>query len=218
MRGLVYTAIFGGHDKPLKVKCPEKNVDYLMFTDGESESGWEHVAEPPTDNPRMQARLRKIPIPSQGLDYDWVIWVDGSCVPQVPIAKHVEGWLSGKDFAAFRHPHRDCAYSEIRACRCRGKDQSQNLCRADEELHRIGFPIGYGMIATGVFARRVDSKLVRDHADLWSKWVETYTVRDQISVMVCLWELTDHGPAEDHLHSITGDIYSGELFGVPSRH
>ncbi len=40
-RGLVYTAVMGGYDKPKPVRVQEDGVDYMMFTDGPGAHGWE---------------------------------------------------------------------------------------------------------------------------------------------------------------------------------
>lgn len=218
MRGLIYTAIIGGRDKPLRVRVPEGNVDYLMFTDGVAPKGWQEVRVPRHENPRLAARLRKVTLPEQAQDYDWVLWIDGSHIPQVPIAPHVEKWLEEKSFAAYKHHHWDCTYTEIKFCTKLGKDRPEKLKTAGQALLNMNFPRHYGQVATTILARRVDRQIVADHSECWDHWIRNFTVRDQVSFMHCIWSASDGDPAEDHLHYVGPNAFKNDLFHYQGGH
>ena len=165
MAGLVYTAIFGRHDTPKAMKHPEKGVDYWMFTDGKGALGWE-MQKRQSAEPVQQARLLKVMVPSIYEDYDWYLWIDGSMQIQLPIKALVERSLKKHDFAAFKHPEWQCAYTEIEKCRERKKDASRRLAQAAALLVRKKFPHNFGQLATGVLAR-ANSDKVRSQAGLW---------------------------------------------------
>ncbi|GBE23833.1 hypothetical protein BMS3Bbin02_00098 [bacterium BMS3Bbin02] len=218
MKGLIYTAIYGGRDRPLAVWCPEGNVDYLMFTDTKAPKGWKEVLDLRPKNPRLAARLRKVALPEQAGGYDWALWIDGSHIPQVPIAPLVEKWLEAKNFAAYKHHHWDCTYKEIEKCKALGKDTRERLDRAEKALVGAGFPVHYGQLASTILARRVGSDLALTHARLWRHWIETYTIRDQVSFMASLWQLSGKAPAEDNLHWIGPNAFKNETFHYQGGH
>lgn len=218
VRGLVYTAIYGGRDKPMRVAVPEGNVDYLMFTDTLIPKGWQGAMEPRPQNPRLAARMRKIVLPEQAADYDWALWIDGSHMPKVPIGEHVARWLEEKELAAYKHHHWDCTYTEIKFCKKLGKDKAEKLDACDAWLRRVGFPEHYGQIASTILARRVDSDLVADHAKWWKKAVEERSIRDQVSFMWSLWFCTGEAPAEENLHYIGPNAFRNDLFHYQGGH
>ena len=109
MKGLVYTAVFGGSDQIRNPIVTEKNVDYMAFSDQHvraSADGWNRtVLDQAPDNPRLKARRVKIGMPLSPVakGYDWTMWCDGSHLPKIPIAKLVENWLDGYSFAGWLH-------------------------------------------------------------------------------------------------------------------
>lgn len=218
VKGLIYTAIYGGRDRPLRIRAPEGNVDYLMFTDSVAPKGWKEVRELSHGNPRLAARLRKVVLPEQAEGYDWALWIDGSHIPQVPIAPHVEKWLEAKDFAAYKHHHWDCTYKEIEKCKAFGKDTREKLERAEEALKGAGFPVHYGQLATTILARRVGSELVAQHSECWKEWIENFTIRDQVSFMHCLRHVSGFAPLEENLHWIGPNAFKNELFHYQGGH
>jgi len=187
MKGLVYTAIFGGRDKPLPI-TREDGIDYLMFTDGPSADGWHTFHEHTNGDPRMAARMVKVDMPNrpEAQGYDWTLWLDGSHVPKVPIADLVEEWLADADFAAYRHHHWDCTYVEIRKCIELKKDTAERLNAAGTVLRMAGFPEHYGQIASTILARKQNDATTM-HASLWKGCLMDLSVRDQISFMYTLW-------------------------------
>jgi hypothetical protein len=217
MKGLVYTAIFGGRDQPLAIE-PEPGVDYLMFTDGPSAEGWKTYREHTNGDPRMAARHIKLNMPNrpEAQDYDWTLWIDGSHVPKVPIAPLVEKWLENADFAAYKHHHWDCTYTEIRKCIELHKDTKENLQRAERELRTMKFPEHYGQIASTILARR-QNQVVKLHAACWTKRLRTMSVRDQISFMYGLWMLNDQ-PEPPRLHYIGPTAFNNAEFHFQGGH
>lgn len=218
VKGLVYTALYGQRDKPLRIRAPEPNVDYLMFSDGHVPKGWKEVHDKPPANPRLAARVRKVQLPAEAEGYDWVLWIDASHIPQVPIARHVEEWLADKDFAAYRHHHWDCTYTEIKHCKRLGKDKPERLDRCEAQLRSEGLPEHYGQIASTILARRVGSEIVEKHGRCWDHWVREMSIRDQVSFMHCLWILAGDALEDLPLHYIGANAFRNELFHYQGGH
>jgi len=212
MKGLVYTAIFGGRDRPLAIK-PEPGIDYLMFTDGPHAEGWQTYREHTNGDPRMAARLIKLDMPNrpEAQSYDWTLWIDGSHTPKVTIASLVPKWLRSVDFAAYRHHHWDCTYTEIRKCIQLKKDTKENLARAEKHLRLNDFPENYGQIATTILARK-QNDTVRLHAKRWMRSLKSMSIRDQITFMYYLWLL------DGHLHYIGPHAFVNDEFYFQGGH
>ena len=203
MAGLVYTAIFGKYDTPKAMTHPEEGVDYWMFTDGKGAPGWE-IQERASAEPVQQARLLKTLVPSI-YDYDWYLWIDGSMQIQAPIKALVERSLKKHDFAAFKHPEWQCAYTEIQKCEERRKDKPKNLAKALGILESGNFPRNFGQLASGVLARS-NSDLVRNHGGLWWGSLQESTMRDQCTFMWALWKM------ESYIEWLTGDYRQNKWF------
>lgn len=210
MRGLVYTAIFGGSDvpQPLRKEVREKNVDYLMFTDGPGAEGWQLYKERTCQNTRLQARLIKTNMPNrpEAKDYDWTLWMDGSHTIRVPISEHVEHWLAEADFAAYKHHQWDCTYKEIQKCIEFKKDSAARLEPIRKRLRDEGFPEHYGQIASCVLVRKQNPTTAM-HARAWLDAVQNMSVRDQITFMYILWLQREVHGMDCRLHYLGSNAF-----------
>lgn len=220
-KGLVYTAIYGNRDEPHPILQRDHGVDYVMFTDRErAPAGWEKVLlDPKWDvaSPRLRARMVKARPPVPLMDYDWFMWIDGSHTPARLLRKDIEQWLKGKSFAAYRHHHWNCTYTEIRKCKEFKKDDPQVLDLAAETLRKEGFPEDYGQVATTVLVRKND-QLAAMHSVKWLEAIHSMSIRDQVSFMYLIWKLTLGKPAEDHLHYIGPNAFTNSDFTYHGGH
>jgi hypothetical protein len=197
MKGLVYTALFGGRDKPMAVS-PYDGVDYLMFTDGEVPAGWERGPRTPFTNPRLRARLIKTlaPVEPWGEKYDWTMWVDASHKPNISPQLIAEAWFSkGQPFAAYAHHVWNCTYTEIRKCIQLKKDTAARLEPVAAFFREQGFPENYGQIASTILLRW-QCDVVRQHALAWHQDMTLMSIRDQVSFMYEIWKLGYKDPTE----------------------
>ncbi len=185
MVGLVYTANFGGYET-LKAVEPEDGVVYWMFSDQKSSPGWSELRYSVND-PLRSAREVKVNAPSMYPTFDWFLWIDGSFLIKKPILPLVEKLLDSEhDFAAFKHPEWQCAYTEAVECEERNKDTDINLARAIMMMDKCGFPRNFGQLASGVLFRK-NTELVKEHALGWWEDMKCSTMRDQCTFMVNLW-------------------------------
>lgn len=194
MKGLVYTAVFGGSDMIRNPIVIEKDVDYMVYSDKHviaSADGWNRaMLDKAPGDPRMKARRVKIGMPLSPVAkiYDWTMWVDGSHLPKVRITDLVEEWLKKHSFAGWLHHAWQCTYTEIRRCGELKKESMEKLAIALKEIRESGFPEEYGQMATPVVIRRQCDE-VKQHAEMWLDCVEHLSIRDQISYLWCGWRL-----------------------------
>lgn len=214
MRGLVYTAIFGGRDQLHSIIHVEPGVDYVAYVDQPypHAKGWEQVRKPVIDhNPRLTARSFKIAIPEDG-KYDWMLWCDGSHIPKIPLKDRIEKvWLNNNDAALHGHPARECAYLEAKECARIKKDKPENIQKIVDRMKMAGYPQGHGLHATPTMVRRVNDKTMA-HAKEWWECVSTCSVRDQTSFDFLAWK---HGLK---VFTIAGHCYESDRYKYHGGH
>lgn len=180
---VVYTAIFGDKDT---LQAPQKvaGCDYVCFTDNETttyESGWDIRIQKPHLSPRRSARYYKILPHRYFADYEYSIWVDGTCIPTVEPQFIIKQYLNGVDIALFKHSQRDCIYQEMVACEKLGKDDPSIMERQISRYRKEGYPEHNGMVSSGVILRRHNSEDLIKVMESWWMELKHGSKRDQLS-------------------------------------
>lgn len=193
-RVVVYTCVTGGYDIPLEspwaLRCP-----HVCFTDDPRlrSATWSLRALDGADlDPARRSRLPKI-LPHRYLgDYDTSIWVDASArLLEDPVALARRA-LEGFDFAAPRHPKRDCAYLEVDECVRKAKEAESDLRRQAQAYRELGLPDHAGLWEATVLVRRHGAPAVAAAMEDWWTEVRTRSRRDQVSLAFVAWR---HGLA-----------------------
>ena len=191
MNVTVVTSIYGAYDfvkKPLEqsVEC-----DYVLVTDDDpGPCGWRVVVEPRQQcHPRLAAKVAKCLPWLYAPDADVTIWIDGSATiihPEfVAMCLEVLGGDDGADMAQWKHPSRDCIYTEGDVSIAYGKYHDQNITGQMRHYRALGHPAGAGLWATGCIVRRRDPE-VRYLGDRWLAEQVRWTIQDQLSEPVLL--------------------------------
>ncbi len=184
-----FTAILGGFEELRPVIEPGE-ARWFAFTDHPpiDSIGWEVWPVPePNDDPRRVARRYKTLCHRWFPDTDVWLWLDGAVQLQVPPETVVEAFLDGADIGAFRHPSRDCAYTEAIRCIQKGKDTQAILKGQMAAMRHTQFPSHWGLVETGLIARR-NTAAIKALNERWWLEIERYSVRDQISLPFVCWQ------------------------------
>lgn len=185
MKTIVYSAIYGQYDKPIRQIIKEKP---LLFTDRFGAPGWNiRVKGVPYSGDRMKAKFFKCN-PHKQLDCDVSIWMDGSGTihDKEFINKCIE-YLDGYDMLAFRHPDRDCIYDEAQFCHMFEKYRNVDILGQVEEYRKRGWPEHNGLWACGLLVRQ-NNERTRKFNELWWEHIKKYTYQDQLSFPICVAE------------------------------
>lgn len=180
---IVYTAITNNYDT---LKFPDTTGNFIAFVN----PGPFGTETPCTlfDDPCLNAKIHKI-LPHRFFPYaEYSLWVDGS-IEILPDAKDlqklIDTYLSDSDICVFKHPHRDCAYSEAMLC----KDIGVAGKKVDKQIdyyYEEAFPEEYGCWEVGAMLRR-HSASVNIFNEMWWDQILRFSKRDQISFPYVKW-------------------------------
>jgi hypothetical protein len=109
------------------------------------------------------------------------VWIDGSIYLQASPLDLIETYLADADIAMFRHPTRDCLYSEAEGCASAGFDRRETFLAQAEHYRSTGYPLNNGLNECAVILRRHTAPIARFNDMWWSEYCR-YTSRDQISL------------------------------------
>ena len=183
---LVYTTIFGGRDV---VKAPEGvGFDWKVITDQEGleAPGTTVTPLPIAGSPRRSSRLFKLMPQLFFPGYKRWVWIDGNITLRKDVDAAFLGALQGP-LGVLKHI-RKCIYEEADICLNHKNDAAETIRAHVEGYRKEGFPINFGLAATGVLVRD-NTKEIQAFNRLWWKELSTKSLRDQLSFNYCAWKL-----------------------------
>lgn len=174
------------------IPCPVL-VDWVMVTDRPdtaeeaAAAGWRTVIDPQSQlaerghaHPNRLAKIPKL-FPWRYTRANWSIWVDASF--RITSGNFVGDVLEhAQPLAQFRHPWRDCLYTEAEFSDGLAKyaDERMSMLRQTQRYRRLDFPEHWGLWATGVIARH-HTTAVREMSHYWNWEIENGSYQDQVS-------------------------------------
>jgi len=193
----VVTAIAGGFDHLHEPEFKDDNVDYFAFTDFGTKSnvwkvipiGYSHFRES-----RMIAKKYKILI-HKFVDYDYILWVDGSLVLKGNITNFVNKFLgNGVDIALYSHRYRNCPYEEhIASAQNTQHAKGEPISIRRNQIRRYeaeGLPKKFGLYECTLILRK-NNKKVRNFNEQWWDEILFGSSSDQVPFMYILWKNPD---------------------------
>ena len=192
-RIVIFTAMTGGYDSPVRHEYLDPNIDYVLFTDLPLDNcGFWNVRPIDywhPDSVRMARRIKTNPhIYLSG--YDIAIWIDANVIIRCDIRKYIEKLVnqSNAPVAGIPHPLRDCAYQEARTVLDMNRDFGIRVSRQIMGYQRLGFPNNAGLIETNLLVMNMRHPKINDVMSDWWSQINKYSHRDQISLNYVLWK------------------------------
>jgi hypothetical protein len=190
---VIYTAIYGGYDRPKSVPIGI-DAPCVMFTDDSEMKalalGWEViVGDPPTHtrgmSPMMKHKWCKLHPHKVLPGIDVSMWVDGSMTILYPdYARRCLNALGDDDWSMMPHPVRDCVYTEADySATLTWRYNARDIQHQASFYRSIGHPEKWGLFATGANVRRHNSHVQALNEHWWYENV-TRTHQDQLSLPV----------------------------------
>lgn len=203
----VVTSCYGGYDPIVAPVEQDIKVEWLCVTDQtDVPAPWQPVIEPrPHLHPRMAAKVARCR-PDLYTDADYTIWLDTSGRLSQPSSAQrlvVEG-LDDRDLAQFVHPERSDILAEAEVSAGMKKYAGQPCVPQVNYYRSQGYPIGFGLWATGCIVRK-NTDTMRRFGDAWLVEMMRWTWQDQLSEPFVLWSQGLH-PAP-----LPGNLWSNPL-------
>ncbi len=190
MNLVIYTSIFGKHDKLKTPKRSNKNIQYLCFTDQLIKSPpWKIIyVKPEFKDMRREARKFKILSHKYLKNYDYSIWLDGSYEFLDDLGKFYKKWLGKNHIAIKKHPERNCVYDEAQFCLKQKLDVQKSINRQINKYLREGYPKNHGLVESSILIRK-HTEDVKKFNEMWWWEVKNFSKRDQISFNYITYKL-----------------------------
>ena len=196
-RVAVYTCITGAYDSIKEPLVIEKNTDYIMFTDKNtnvSNNNWNYKKiDSVLENkyPNFANRYYKMNPFKLFKNYEYAIYVDGN----VEIIGNIRNICSiasncESGIAMHLHPSRNCIYNEAKACEKLKKGNSLNINEQIAQYKREGFPCQFGMREATIIVVDLNNKKAKEIFEMWwDEFCRSQSHRDQISFPYIIWKM-----------------------------
>lgn len=194
---VIYCCIFGNYDSFKELEPPRKskkfNYKFYLITDSRSiKTKYYKIIHKEIlfDSPVKTARFYKINPHKVFNGYKYIYYHDGKVILENDqLEKLTEKSLDSK-FIALNHPIRNCTYDEAHVVYKMGFEYSKVINR---QLKKVTIPKNFGLYDTCFIFRNIEDKGVVNCIEIWWDYVNNYSIRDQLSVMVSIYETNlDH--------------------------
>lgn len=155
---------------------------------------------------------------------DVSVWVDGNIVLNSNFISLIDKFYSSPyDFQSMQHPNRRYMYEEIRLCH-RKKMDPRPIKFIDQKNFYVKerFPDRSGLMETKIVFRKT-KEVIACLNDLWWTNINRFTVRDQCSLMFCLWKLKikfnaiNYSTVKKYIRQVKPPPRSTNMYGQPSE-
>jgi len=191
---VLYTCITNDYDKLIEINNPEKNIDYICFSDSLLISKTWKIIQISNHLNLDNARLSRYPkiMPHLFLkDYDKSIYVDARVQVIGNITQFVLETLQNYNWYVCKHPSRTCIYQEYLAIKKQKKDSDLIIDNQIKKYKKEGFPENFGLTANGLLLRRHNEKDCIEISTQWWNEIIEYSKRDQLSFKYVSWKNPD---------------------------
>lgn len=194
MKIAIVTAICGIKNELVDPEYVFEGVDYIAFVDKKYPCNvWdqkdlvkftltEHYAN------RRNAKIYKV-LPHLMLPgYDYYFWVDATHEVIQPPLRIIEDYLRNEDLGVFRHPQRNCVYTEAMEVLRLNYDEEELVNSQIDFYKKINYPEFNGLLELSAIIRKNTpaTQLINLR---WWELICKYSSRDQLSLPVVLWSL-----------------------------
>lgn len=190
---VIYTVSTGKYDLIKNPIYVDSNIDYYIFTDQELDSNliWKRIAIPEeikNMSSLAQARYLKTNPHRFFQNYDYSMFIDGNVCITCDVRPLFYTLIEeDKLMAIHRHQNRDCIYKEAKAIYAAGKAKKNEIIKQIKHYKKEGFPSHFGLFETNIVIRKHNDKRCIQIMETWSKQLEEWTKRDQLSFTYSLW-------------------------------
>ena len=219
-KGVVYSCITGGYDKPYEPVYVSENLQYVLFTDDTKEiqdSVWKQIKikdDLLCTGSNFANRYYKFhPFEQFGADYDFSIYIDGNVQTVSDIsALYTVAQKSKIGIAMHRHASRSCAYKDAKWCEYNKRGNLKFILNQMEKYRSEGFPENFGLCEATIIVVDMHNEKAKEILNLWwSEFCSSESRRDQLSFPYVLWK---NGYKIDDVGCLGNDEYHNPKFRI----
>ncbi|MCM1216994.1 MAG: DUF616 domain-containing protein [Lachnospiraceae bacterium] len=190
----VFTCITGNYDHVSEPGFYSDAYDYYLISD--KNPGQLKVMEWIDSNMIIPAkivdnirrnRFCKINAPYIFSEYKYSVYIDGTIEVLGDLSQYISK-IGKSGIAIFKHPERNCIYSEAVACGVRKADSLDKIYAQVTDYFNEGMPYDYGLFECGILIRENSNPICREIMLDWWNEVFNRSYRDQLSFTYCLWK------------------------------
>lgn len=194
MRKVIYTCIVGGYDELRQPEVVDSAFDYICFSNDYEEDKvgvWQIRPIPYSSDDRARlSRYVKL-LPHKALpDYDVSVWMDANIqITGKEFYHYLQRAIDSKTLIAqVPHPVFNCVFDDMRTVAVMDRESFRKVYRQYRHLKKEGFPSGYGMFENNLIFRFHNDPSVISVSEDWWREYNTYSARDQFSLMGIYWK------------------------------
>ena len=197
---IIYTVIIGNYDTIKQPLVIEEGVEYVLFTNNPEikDAGvWKVVQILSEEWPGRTARennillSRKVKmLPHEYLPEgaEWSIYIDADMVIKRPLTELLNNLHSKTLFAACRHSYCKNVQEEIADLLAKNMVQPEQVKEQWQKYTEWGFSDDLGISENGLLIRRHNNQHVQSLMQLWWSEYQQGCLRDQVSMMPCMYK------------------------------
>ena len=188
---VVYTALFGDYDDLIDPKEKFEGCDFICFTDQKNLNTdiWKIRAVEDVDLPQYIMNRKYKLLPHLFLSYyDQSLYVDSNVYIKKNPLNLAKKYLDEYDIAIPRHFRNSCIYEEAEFVIGSGKAERNDVYKQILKYKNDQFPSNFGLTETNIVFRNHNAKMVIKLMNDWWRELNTYTHRDQLSLMYFVWK------------------------------
>ena len=200
MPAIIYTVITGNYDTIKQPLVVEECVEYVLFTNNPEirEAGVWKVVQIPSEqwqgrterenNILLSRKVKMLPHKYLPEGAEWSIYIDADMVIKRPLTELLNNLHSETLFAAFRHSYCKNVQEEIEDLLAKNMVQPEQVKEQWQKYVECGFKDDLGISENGLLIRRHNDRLVQKLMQLWWSEYQQGCLRDQVSLMPCMYK------------------------------
>ena len=197
---IIYTVITGSYDSIKQPLVVEEGVEYVLFTNNPEikDAGvWKVVQISSEEWPGRTARENNILLSrkvkmllhnylTEGAE--WSIYIDADMVTKRPLTELLNNLHSKTLFAACRHSYCGSVREEIEDLVAKGMVDVTQIENQWQRYAEWGFKDNMGISENGLLIRKHNNQHVQRLMQLWWSEYQQGCLRDQVSLMPCMYK------------------------------
>ena len=200
MHPIIYTVITGKYDSIKQPLVVEEGVEYYLFTNNPEikDAGVWKVVQIPSEqwhgrtekenNILLSRKVKMLPHKYLPEGAEWSLYIDADMVIKRPLTELLNNLHSKTLFAAFRHSYCKNVQEEIEDLLVKNMVQPDQVKEQWNKYVEWGFKDNLGISENGLLIRRHNDARVAQLMELWWKEYQQGCLRDQVSLMPCMYK------------------------------